>query len=244
MFKCFIEPALLLQRKVHLPSKSYSYRCNSIKTAGWGSLWAFININHMAPVLTDHTWNAVRCKKFLGWDVASPSAVLWPWQHQQQLDCAAQRTSPAWMAAGVCVAEIWGRFGLCVGFRRVKCISQFEIYLREALTDTPDKEIPIFFLLTSLHEERQMHPQFKPLPDTFWMPPACKCCRRSELSYGIVCKILLLIWGVVKATHQPQRHGGKAGVTQGRFVPSQTLPRDSSSRWQDREAGDIKLHPS
>lgn len=137
MFKCFIEPVLLLQHTVHLPSKSCSYRCNSIKTVGWGSLWAFININHTASLLTDHTWNVGRCEKALGWDVASGSAV-------QELDCAGRRTGPAWMAAGVPMAEILGRFELCVDFEEVKYISKFEIYLREALMNTPDKEIPIF----------------------------------------------------------------------------------------------------
>lgn len=91
----------------------------------------------MAPVLTDHTWNVGRCKKPLGWDVDSGSAV-------QELDCAGQRTGPAWMAAGVCIAEILGRFSLCFDFREVKYISKFEIYLRESLMNTLDKEIPIF----------------------------------------------------------------------------------------------------
>lgn len=40
--------------------------------------------------------------------------------------------------------EILDRFGLCVDFEEVKYISKFEIHLREALMNTPDKEIPIF----------------------------------------------------------------------------------------------------
>lgn len=87
-------------------------------------------------VLTDHPWNAGRSKKPLGWDVDSGSAV-------PELDCAAQRTS-AWMAPGVCMADILGRFRLCVDFREVKYISKFDMYLREALMNSPDKEIPIF----------------------------------------------------------------------------------------------------
>lgn len=48
------------------------------------------------------------------------------------------------MAAGVCMAEILGRFGLNVGFGEAKYISKFEIYLRESLKNTLDKKIPIF----------------------------------------------------------------------------------------------------
>lgn len=61
----------------------------------------------------------------------------------QKLECVGQRTGPVWMGAGVCMAEILGRFGLCVDFGEVKYISKFEIYFREVLMNTPDKEIPI-----------------------------------------------------------------------------------------------------
>lgn len=147
MFKCFIEPVLLLQHKVHLPSKSYSYGRNSIKTGGWGSLWAFLNINPTAPVLTDHTGTLGGVRNL--WDKMLPEAGMCWTKDRPSLD-------GCWGLHG------WdlGRFGLCVNFGEVKYISKFDIYFKKCLWIPQTKKFLFPPLLTSLHEETQTHLQF------------------------------------------------------------------------------------